>query len=200
MHKLYKEVGKGFDYNYEEECPYCEEEIAVVIDDEDITHYTVKCPFCGEEIMLCGLCRMDFGAVDCEDDENGCIVCRAEKGLCNFPKRDCFESFYSVTIYADTTGLFTDEELDSMRTNLIDVCAYTEAVDLWYKEHEKEFKEETMHDLGVTEEEATFDRWFDDVCIADDFDGFYQFSNKMGYPIEIDKNNYLPKTEESEEI
>ena len=53
-----------------------EEEIAVVIDDEDITHYTVKCPFCGEEIMLCGLCRMDFGAVDCEDDENGCIVCR----------------------------------------------------------------------------------------------------------------------------
>ena len=78
-----------------------------------------------------------------------------------------------VTVYADNTGLFTEEE-----------CNYDNTVDLivpywvakeWYLKNENENKRATMHELHIPEEEATFDRWFSSVYICEDFDGFYDY-------------------------
>lgn len=85
-HKLY--VNPPRYYNFEEFCPRCEEQIAVVIDDRDFKHYTFTCPNCCEKMMLCTLCHWDYGADVCDwCESDGCILERAEKGLCPFPPR-----------------------------------------------------------------------------------------------------------------
>ena len=75
------------DYNYEETCPHCDEPCAVLIDDNDYTHYTKTCPYCGEKMMLCTLCHWDYGEVCDWNPETGCRIERAEKGLEPFPER-----------------------------------------------------------------------------------------------------------------
>ncbi len=42
-------------------------------------------------------------------------------------------------------------------------------------------KEETMDELNISEEEATFDRWINEVYIHDDFIGFYNFCIIKGF-------------------
>ena len=75
-------------YNFEETCPHCEGQIAVIIDDGDYRNYKVICPDCGKEMMLCTLCHWDYGADVCDwCESDGCILERAEKGLCAFPPR-----------------------------------------------------------------------------------------------------------------
>lgn len=58
MHKVYKPSECPNDYNYEETCPHCDNDIPVVIDNDCFDYHTV-CPICGKPMMLCGLCRMD---------------------------------------------------------------------------------------------------------------------------------------------
>lgn len=58
MHKVYKPGECPADYNYEEGCPYCDEAIPVVIDNECFD-YRATCPVCGKPLMLCTLCRWD---------------------------------------------------------------------------------------------------------------------------------------------
>lgn len=59
MHKVYKPGEEPADYNFEEMCPHCDEQIPVVIDD-GCFEYKTTCPVCGKPLMLCGLCRMDY--------------------------------------------------------------------------------------------------------------------------------------------
>ncbi len=79
----------------------------------------------------------------------------------------------AVTVYADDTGLFTEEECNYC--NIVDLIVPYWIVKEWYTTNEKENKESAMNELHVSEEEATFERWFNSVCICDDFIGFYDY-------------------------
>lgn len=78
-----------------------------------------------------------------------------------------------VTVYADDTGLFSEEEYNYDNTTDLDVPRWV--VEAWYKKHEKEFKEQAVDELNIPEEEVTFDKWFKEVYTCDDFIGFYDF-------------------------
>ena len=78
-----------------------------------------------------------------------------------------------VTVYADNTGLFTEEECNY--DNTVDSIVPYWVAKEWYLKNENENKRATIHELHVSEEEATFDRWFSSVYICEDFDGFYDY-------------------------
>lgn len=78
-----------------------------------------------------------------------------------------------ITMYADNTGLFTEEEYNY--ENMADLIVPCWVVEEWYKRNEKENKRATMNECDVSEEEATFEKWFNSVCICEDFDGFYDY-------------------------
>lgn len=83
MHKtLWNEDGV---YNFEEQCPHCDNSIPIQIDESETARYQVKCPACGEMMMLCTLCKWDymdvFGGTEypCDwSEEKGCY--RQRKG------------------------------------------------------------------------------------------------------------------------
>lgn len=78
-----------------------------------------------------------------------------------------------VTVYADDTGLFSEEEYNYDNMTDLDVPRWV--VEAWYQKHEKEFKEQAVDELNIPEEEVTFDKWFKEVYTCDDFIGFYDF-------------------------
>lgn len=78
-----------------------------------------------------------------------------------------------ITMYADDTRLFSEYECNIDNTVGFDVPRWI--LEDWYKQYEILNKDSTMIELGVPEEEATFDKWFNSVCICEDFDGFYDY-------------------------
>ena len=78
-----------------------------------------------------------------------------------------------VTVYADNTELFTEQECECC--NMVDLIVPYWIVKEWYMTNEKENKETTMDELRISEEEATFEKWFSSVYTCDDFDGFYDY-------------------------
>ena len=84
-----------------------------------------------------------------------------------------------ITMYADDTGLFSEYECDRDNTVGFDIPRWI--LENWYKQNEKMNKEETMDELNISEEEATFDRWINEVYIHDDFIGFYDFCIIKGF-------------------
>ena len=62
--------------DYYEACPFCGEEVPIVLDAED-HGYSVTCPFCGAEMMLCTMCLDEDGRCDW-NNERGCF--RQKKG------------------------------------------------------------------------------------------------------------------------
>lgn len=84
-----------------------------------------------------------------------------------------------ITMYADDTGLFSERECDFDNTVGFDVPRWI--LEDWYKQYEILNKDSTMMELGVSEEEATFDRWIKEVYTHDDFIGFYDFCIIKGF-------------------
>lgn len=78
-----------------------------------------------------------------------------------------------VTVYADDTDLFNEEECNRDNTTTLEVPRWI--VKEWYKVYEKEFKEGTSEWTGIPEEEVTFDDWINEGCTCNDFIGFYSF-------------------------
>ena len=78
-----------------------------------------------------------------------------------------------VTVYADNTGLFTEQECDNC--NIVNLIVPYWVIEDWYMANEEENKRATMHELHIPEEEATFDKWFSSVYICEDVDGFYDY-------------------------
>ena len=93
-----------------------------------------------------------------------------------------------VTVYADNTGLFTEEECNC--NNTVDLIVPYWVAKEWYLKNENENKRATMHELDVPEEEATFDRWFSSVYICEDFDGFYDYCIIKGVIPNLDSYDY----------
>jgi hypothetical protein len=69
-----------------------------------------------------------------------------------------------VDVYADDTGLFTEEECDY--NNITTLIVPRWIVEEWYKQYE---------------EEIVFDKWFREIYTCDDFIGFYDFCIVKGY-------------------
>lgn len=84
-----------------------------------------------------------------------------------------------ITMYADDTGLFSEYECNRNNTVGFDVPRWI--LEDWYKQYEILNKDSTMIELGVSEEEATFDKWIKEVCTHDDFIGFYEFCLIKGF-------------------
>ena len=84
-----------------------------------------------------------------------------------------------ITMYADDTGLFSEYECDRDNTVGFDIPRWI--LEDWYKQNEKMNKEETMNELKISEKEATFDRWINEVYIHDDFIGFYDYCIIKGF-------------------
>lgn len=84
-----------------------------------------------------------------------------------------------VTMYADDTGLFSEYECNKDNTVGFDIPRWI--LEDWYKENEDLNKEQTMDELRVPEEEATFDKWIKEVYTHDDFIGFYDYCIIKGF-------------------
>ena len=95
-----------------------------------------------------------------------------------------------ITMYADDTGLFSETECNKDNTVGFDVPRWI--LEDWYKQYEILNKDSTMIELGISEEEATFDRWIEEVYTYDDFIGFYEFCLIKGFvPNIIDDYEYI---------
>lgn len=78
-----------------------------------------------------------------------------------------------VDVFADDTGLFTETECDYDNMTTLEVPRWI--VEEWYKQNEKEYKEDTMKERGISEEEVTLEKWLYEVALMGDFIGFYSF-------------------------
>lgn len=89
------------------------------------------------------------------------------------------EELIPVCVYADSTGLYTEEEY--LYWNLCDIMFPKWIVMKWYEGCKKTFKRKTAYELGVPESEVTFDMWYNDVYTADDTEGLYDFAVGFGF-------------------
>lgn len=78
-----------------------------------------------------------------------------------------------ISMYADNTGLFTEEECNYDNTTELEVPRWI--VEEWYKTHKKECKQETSEWTRIPEEEITFSLWLNEGHTFDSFIGFYNF-------------------------
>lgn len=80
-----------------------------------------------------------------------------------------------VDVYLDNTPFYGNPAFDNGDDNMFTFSCTEESLRKWYKMHEEDFIEEQMFDLGITREECSFEKWYNEVYVADDLDGFYQF-------------------------
>lgn len=82
----------------------------------------------------------------------------------------------NVGMYADQTGLFTESELNFDNFVCLDIQEWI--VRKWYEEND--LAEETASTLHIPLEEATFERWLDEVSYGEDTDGLFNFALANG--------------------
>ena len=81
-----------------------------------------------------------------------------------------------VLVYADTTGLFTEEEMS--QDNCCDLLFPRWMVEEWYNNFSEGFYDK---------EEYPFDRWYYEEYTADDTDGLYAFCVERGFSAQRDE-------------
>lgn len=118
-----------------ETCPHCEFENTYLFWDPKKQGYIAICRNCGEKIFLCDAC------LHSEDNPNGkCdwgVKAKVDGILCG----SCFRGEYPVdahkeyyiTIYADNTPWYTEEEL--IHSNMVDIKVPKDLLIQWYKEN-----------------------------------------------------------------
>lgn len=83
---------------------------------------------------------------------------------------------FLVTIYRDSTRLFSETECDN--NNLTEILLPEWILQEWYKKNEKDFiKECEENSLNV----SCFRTWITEVYTADDTDGLYDFAVEKGF-------------------
>ena len=88
------------------------------------------------------------------------------------------EMMLTVTIYCDSTDLYTEEEIEC--ENMCELDFPERIVKEWYKANEKECIEDQLI-FGYSREEACFDLWISKVYDCDGTDGLYDFAKERGY-------------------
>ena len=86
-----------------------------------------------------------------------------------------------ITIYCDSTGLFSEKECDT--NNLTDMLFPVWIVEAWYKENEQNCIEECLEIGECLEEkvEPNFYNWYTSAYTATSTDGLYDFAVAKGY-------------------
>ena len=82
-----------------------------------------------------------------------------------------------IGMYADQTGLYTEDEL--AWDNWCELEIPERIVRQWYEAND--LAKETAEELCIPIEEATFERWLNEVYNGDDTDGLYLYSIANGY-------------------
>ena len=82
-----------------------------------------------------------------------------------------------IGIYADQTGLFSESELN--RDNWCEIYIPENILRKWYETND--LAKGTAEELRIPMEEATLERWVNEVSSGDDTDGLYDFCITNGY-------------------
>jgi hypothetical protein len=90
-----------------------------------------------------------------------------------------------IGIYADQTGLYTEDELAWDNWCELEIPEWI--VRQWYEEND--LAKETAWELCIPIEEATFERWLNEVSNGDDTDGLYLYSIANGYTPEREEED-----------
>lgn len=86
------------------------------------------------------------------------------------------EKMIEIGMYADQTGLFSESEVDS--ENWCEMLFPEWLVRKWFEENQ--LANETAQELKIPIEEATFERWLNDVSYSGDTDGIYWYALQHG--------------------
>ena len=86
-----------------------------------------------------------------------------------------------MTVYADTTDLFTEDELEETGCNLVDLDIPDNIVRAYYEQHKEDCDADTNNDLGVPLDQCTFEQWQEEVYTADGTMELYYFAIEHGY-------------------
>lgn len=100
------------------------------------------------------------------------------------------DKLVSVGMYADTTGLLSDDEM--LYDNWVDVLVPVRLVKKWYEENN--LAEDTANELEIPVSECTWEKWLNEVSWGEDTDGLYDFCIANGYTPDInmiDDENYV---------
>ena len=96
------------------------------------------------------------------------------------------EKMLAVTVYADTTGLFTEEQINwlldgpSVWGNICDILVPESIVREWYEKY-----------CADDDEADTFEKWFKEVYTCDDTDGLHEFAaERMGADPQLAESRY----------
>ena len=87
------------------------------------------------------------------------------------------DKLLTIGMYADQTGLFSESELNN--DNWCNVLIPESILRKWYEQNELAVY--TADELDIPLEDATFERWLNDVSYGDDTDGLFYFSILNGY-------------------
>lgn len=94
-----------------------------------------------------------------------------------------------MVVYADTTDLFTEEEIIETG-NLVELDIPESIVRDWYEQDRAEHEEQTAADLGIPLEECSFEQWRDNVYTADETQDLYDYAVMRGWT--TSRDDYFP--------
>ncbi len=160
-----------------ETCPHCESENVYENWDPFTKGYIAKCKGCGREIFLCDEClHMDDNpAQECnwhEESRDGEIWSCCFRGEYKTDEKE----FYYITVYADNTGWYTEEEL--IKSNMVDIKVPRKLAYEWYYNN-SDLKETTKRELPRSE--CTFEDWLYKVSDCDQTDSLFQWLLDHGF-------------------
>ena len=95
-------------------------------------------------------------------------------------------------MYASDTDLYTEEELDE--TEPLCALAIPEHIVRSFYNAYPELAEETASELGIPVEQATFEKWYNEVYTAESMTGLYYYAVKHGFQPVWEENDRVDVT------
>ena len=95
-------------------------------------------------------------------------------------------------MYTCNTYLFNEDDIDN--TEPLCSLAIPEWIVRGYYNYYPEFAKETAHELNIPVEQATFERWYNEVYTAEDMDGLYDYALKHGFQPVDEEERSVPVT------
>ena len=162
---------------FTEICPHCDNSNEFYFWDTKEKSYIVACGHCGECMFLCDACLHadDNPRRKCDWHEE---TIDGKKYSCCFrgkyEVKDC--THYYVTIYADQTGWYTEDELNW--SNMVDIKVPADLCFQWYEEHPDLAKEGAENlDKSV----CGFYEWLMKYADCNMTDGLFDWLVNHGY-------------------
>lgn len=172
------EIKEREEYAHEaiEICPECGYENSIE-NWKPNSDYISTCKYCGSEMFLCDECT--------HADDNPEHKCNWHKEVINGEEYSCCirgrykiaRDYYYITIYADNTGWYTEDELNW--SNMVDIKVPRELMLQWYEEN-PELEANAIKELKLTGS-CGFYRWLMEVSECNMTDGLFAWLVDHGY-------------------